>query len=177
MPGWSHRPPPCPPCSCATGTPLCQFVLFSSFVYEEDFSCAVVPGEFCSPKCVKSDRYDYCYYSRCPEPKVKNAEITVGLHEYRGETFKVKCKSGYVLPYDDQYLDTINCDQKGRPSRTVFDCIPKQGDFVYKIGSAHFKCRNGISMVSPEGSKMYVHDFAQGVRTCLDECALVPQCR
>ena len=142
--------------------------------YRAHDKCWFISDEYCNPKCQRSDRYYYCYISTCEIPRLLNANVSVNLHESKGENFQVECKPGYILP-DGKYSDTIICDKKGFMERTIFDCVSEEGEILFYAGSLNFKCKPNVIIAT--GTQIDSDDNVQEVQTYLDKCAQSSKCR
>ena len=137
-------------------------------------TCWLMSEEICKNKCKKKNGWKYCYFSLCHKPQVRNAEVSVILDETRGETFDIKCKDGYALPNGVSW-DSINCNKRGYLERNTFDCFPRNGDIIPKVGSTNFKCKADVRIA--EVPSVYVSNYIRWTKTCFDECYDDSNCR
>ena len=96
------------------------------------------------------------------------------MYETRGEFFKINCKDGYMLP-NGKAWERIFCTREGHLAKNTFDCIPKKGDIISKVGSTFFKCKLDVGIA--EAPAVYVSDHVRWSQTCYDECVHDSNCR
>ena len=126
------------------------------------------------PRCQRSTKHRYCYFSSCEEPQLQNARVSVSLHKSKGENFKIECKDGYILP-SGKSVDTVLCNKTGSMKRAIFDCIPKEGDIIFEVGSTNFKCRRHVRIVA--ATAIDVGNNVTETMAYLDKCAQSSACR
>ena len=151
------------------------FFFFSAVQYEGNDKCWLITEEYCKQWCYPIDKHDFCHFSSYPDPQLQNAWASVDLN-YRGggETFKITCKEGYMLPNGD-YFSKFGRKNGTKFESAIFDCVPKTGNIIFKIDDANFKCKVNVRI--HDDTVLEECNNVHETRQCLDECYCSSKCR